>query len=217
MPSTQGKLTRLYADNGLILGTRLLLDLIAERIRSWLMNHAFGTQGMHVGPRCHIRGSRYISIGSGFFCKGGLWLEAISRYREQGFQPRVSIGRNVSCSEQVHISCIGQLTIGNDVLIGSGVYIGDHTHGQYRGPGASSPDMPPGMRPLSSTGPLLIGDRVFIGDKVTIAGGLTIGNGSIIAANSVVTSSLPPACIAAGIPARVIRIYDPAAAQWLPA
>jgi acetyltransferase-like isoleucine patch superfamily enzyme len=34
---------------------------------------------------------------------------------------------------------------------------------------------------------------------------VTIGDGSVIGANSVVSRDIPPACFAAGAPARVIR------------
>ena len=36
-------------------------------------------------------------------------------------------------------------------------------------------------------------------------GGVVIGTGSIIDANSVVTKSIPDFCVAAGVPARVIK------------
>lgn len=35
--------------------------------------------------------------------------------------------------------------------------------------------------------------------------GVTIGEGSVIAANATVTKSIPPHCLAAGSPAKVIK------------
>jgi acetyltransferase-like isoleucine patch superfamily enzyme len=53
--------------------------------------------------------------------------------------------------------------------------------------------------------PIHIGARCFIGGGATILPGVTIGDGSIIAAGAVVCDDVPPASIAAGVPARVIR------------
>lgn len=53
--------------------------------------------------------------------------------------------------------------------------------------------------------PVWIGDNVWIGYRAMILKGVTIGNGSIVAANAVVTKDVPPHCIVAGNPAKVIR------------
>lgn len=216
MRSRARQLSEFYSNNGFIIGSTLLFGQVVARMRSWLMGRTLDARNLHFGPRCEIRGARHINMGDGFSCKGGLWLEAVSRYRDQRHHPKINIGTNVTCSQNVHISCIGEITIGNDVLIGSSVYIGDHNHGQYRCPGASSPDTPPASRVLSALGPLIIEDRVFLGDKVTVLGGLRIGHGTIVAANSVVTRDLPAMSIAAGSPAKVIKIYDSSTTSWLP-
>ena len=59
---------------------------------------------------------------------------------------------------------------------------------------------------MTSNGPIIIGDNVWIGDKVTILSGVKIGNNAIIGSNSVVTKDIPPFSVAAGIPAKVIKI-----------
>ena len=55
------------------------------------------------------------------------------------------------------------------------------------------------------TQPVFIGNHVWIGTNVTILKGVTIGDGAIIAAGSVVTKSVPSKCLAAGVPAKVIK------------
>ena len=50
-----------------------------------------------------------------------------------------------------------------------------------------------------------IGDHVWIGMHCCILKGVRIGRGSIVAAGSVVTRDLPENCLAAGVPARVVR------------
>lgn len=50
-----------------------------------------------------------------------------------------------------------------------------------------------------------IGDHVWIGAQAQIMKGAKIGGGSVIGARALVTKEVPPNCIAAGIPAKVIR------------
>jgi acetyltransferase-like isoleucine patch superfamily enzyme len=57
-------------------------------------------------------------------------------------------------------------------------------------------------------GAVRIGDNVWLGSKVTVTRGVTIGSNTVVGANAVVTSDLPANCIAAGIPARVLRYPD---------
>jgi acetyltransferase-like isoleucine patch superfamily enzyme len=53
--------------------------------------------------------------------------------------------------------------------------------------------------------PVIIEDRVWIGSKVVILPGVRIGSRAVIGAGSIVTKDVPPRCVAAGNPARVIR------------
>ena len=50
-----------------------------------------------------------------------------------------------------------------------------------------------------------IGNHVWIGMHCCILKGVRIGRGAIVAAGSVVTRDLPENCLAAGVPARVVR------------
>lgn len=55
------------------------------------------------------------------------------------------------------------------------------------------------------TKPVCIGNHVWIGQRAMILKGVSIGDGAIIAAGAVVTRDVPAGCLAAGVPAKVIR------------
>lgn len=57
----------------------------------------------------------------------------------------------------------------------------------------------------SDHAPIIIGNNCWIGENSRICKGVTIGNGSIVAANAVVTKSVPPNCIVAGNPAKIVK------------
>lgn len=149
-----------------------------------------------------FRGMEYMDIGDNFHCGKNAWIEAINQWKGQKFQPRLIIGNNFSMQYNCHIGCIESIEIGDDVLLGSKVYITDHFHGS-----ATREDIgvPPVERPLSSK-LVKIGNKVWIGDNVTILPGVTLGDNVIVGANAVVTKSFPSNAVIAGCPAQLIRV-----------
>ena len=192
----------------------LMLRRALSKAKSAGLGWLFGARGLYFGPGCRVNGSRFIHFGRDIYAQGHLWLEALPFYHEQRFHPYIAIGDRVSFSERVHVSSILRIEIGNRVLIGSGVYIGDHQHGAYSGPSQSHPDTPPALRRLDGGGAVKIGDDVWIGDNTVIIGPASIGRGSIIGANSVVRGDIPDRTIAAGAPARVVKRFNETIGQW---
>jgi lipopolysaccharide O-acetyltransferase len=189
---------------------------LRRAIRSWLWGHLLHAPGFSVGDGCQILGDRAIQVGRDFRAGRLLWLEAVCEYGARRLQPVLSIGDRVSCSDSVHIACALQVTIGNDVLIGSKVHVTDHNHGRYRGDEPhSAPDESPVRRPLAGA-PVVIGDRVFLADGVVVLAGSVIGSGTVVGANSVVSGTLPPETICIGVPARPVRRFDREGGVWQP-
>ena len=58
---------------------------------------------------------------------------------------------------------------------------------------------------MANSKPITVGNDVWIGGNCTILPGVTIGNNVIIVAGAVVTKDIPDNCIAAGVPAKVIK------------
>ncbi|MCH7373048.1 CatB-related O-acetyltransferase [Aeromonas sp. MR16] len=103
---------------------------------------------------------------------------------------------------------IDKLHLGDYVQIAAGVKIimgGNHTHNTgfiSTYPFSDGEALERSYRPAGDT---RIGNDVWIGMEAMIMPGVTIGDGTIIAARSLVTRDVPPYCVVAGSPARVIR------------
>ncbi|GAA2749794.1 DapH/DapD/GlmU-related protein [Amnibacterium kyonggiense] len=209
-----GRLEHLRRTEGTVHGARTALTRVARGTARRLNARALGWRNGVLPLGSTVIGASHITVGEGFDAARPVWLEAVTSYAGETFEPRIRIGARLTSSGLLHVSAIGEIAIGDDCLFGSNVYIGDHAHGEYRGHGSSDPSSAPRTRPLRSPGPIAIGDRCWFGDNVVVLGGVTIGDGCVIGANSVVTRSLAAGTIAGGSPARPLKTWDQAAATW---
>jgi acetyltransferase-like isoleucine patch superfamily enzyme len=115
------------------------------------------------------------------------------------YRERIYLGRDVFIGSFAWISATRPVIIGDDSVIGPGLYLmtGDH---HFSTPGESHSAPSPGR----SAG-VTIGRNVWIGARVTILRGVKIGDGAVIAAGSVVTRDIPGYVIAMGVPAKPVR------------
>jgi lipopolysaccharide O-acetyltransferase len=199
-------------------GWYLLLEEVLGRsgaiVRGGILSRRAGTRGLRLGSGSYIRGLGCMQIGADLNAGRGLWLQAITRHRDQRFNPRIVIGGSVRISHYVHIAATNYVEIGDDCLIGSKVLVTDHNHGQYTGT-YSSPNEPPSLRALDHNRSVKIGRNVWLCDGVVISPGTTIGDGCIVGANSVVRGTLPPFSISSGNPATVFKTYDFDRQEWV--
>lgn len=205
---------KVFAANPPGIALRMIGGRLWNGIASGTMAFLLKAPGLRLGRGCRVIGGRYISFGRGVYAGRNLWLEAVTSYRSQRFQPTITIGDYVCFSDDVHISSIVNIAIGNHVLFGSRIYISDHNHGNYRGDQQSSPDEPPSHRALGGGGPVVVGENVWIGDNSVILGPASIGRGAIIGANSVVRGTVPANSIVAGAPARLIKVFNSQTGTW---
>jgi acetyltransferase-like isoleucine patch superfamily enzyme len=183
-----------------------LIYRIMSRVRALLFWLVTGVRFKSVGRGFKFFGRSFMKIGARFSVGDACWIQAVRSYKGMRYSPAVFIGDGVSLSDAVHISCVSEVRIGSGTLIGSRVYIGDHSHGTSNLT-KSSMEEPPGLRPLADVGLISIGDNVWIGDGVVILAGAVVQSGSIIGANSVVKSSFPHPGIIAGNPAVLKREF----------
>lgn len=114
------------------------------------------------------------------------------------YASRIRTGRNFSCNSGSYINAVGDIVIGDNVLIGANVVISTGKH--YLGTDFGSILETPVLEL-----PITIGSGVWIGANVTILPGVNIGPGCVIGANSVLLNSTGSNEIWGGVPARLIK------------
>jgi acetyltransferase-like isoleucine patch superfamily enzyme len=128
-----------------------------------------------------------------FFCFIKSWRTVIHRWRG------VNIGKDVYIGHEVMF----------DRVFTDQIFIGDHTSIGDRTIITAHANIPSDTR-LKKIYPrkimqTRIGKGVWIMPNVTIAPGITIGDEAVIATGSVVTKDIPARCLAAGVPAKVVK------------
>ncbi len=114
-------------------------------------------------------------------------------YSDHGVNIR--LGRNVFINQGCRLNDIGGIEIGDDVMIGPSVSLITSGH----------PVDPAKRRSGITAAPIRIEAGVWIGASVMITQGVTVGRDAVIGAGAVVTRDVPPATLAVGVPARVVR------------
>jgi carbonic anhydrase/acetyltransferase-like protein (isoleucine patch superfamily) len=112
--------------------------------------------------------------------------------------PVVSVGDRCLFGKGTGIVGHLRIEVGDDVWTGHHVYITDQNHGY------EDLDLPISKQVMPER-PVKIGSGSWLGHGTVVLPGAQIGRHVVVGANSVVTGTLPDNCIAAGVPARVIK------------
>lgn len=163
-------------------------DLFNRRIEAKQLFRAYNrTEDNEVEKRKEIMQKLFKSVGK------NVWIEP---------DFHCEFGKNITIGSDVYINfgCVildcGQVTIGNNTLIGPNVGIYDANHvldAEERIAG--------GLKP----GNVHIGNRVWIGGNTILLPNITIGDDTVIGAGSIVTHDIPSGVVAVGNPCHVLR------------
>lgn len=149
-----------------------------------------------------VGAGRIVALGNVFvgYFPSPHFLSTYAYLEARAKDSRIEIGNNTRINNGfVAIAEKSSITIGENCLIGARVEIYDSDFHAL-----SAESRRNGIKHNSS--PVRIGDNVFIGSNVRILKGVTIGDGCTIGNSSLVINDLPANSLAAGVPARVIRI-----------
>ena len=94
------------------------------------------------------------------------------------------------------IRCMEKIDLGDHVIIGRDVLIQDFDAHKITYKDGHNNEI---------TSPIVIGNHVWIGARAIILKGVHIGEGAIVAAGALVNRDVPPHCLVAGVPAKVIK------------
>jgi acetyltransferase-like isoleucine patch superfamily enzyme len=155
----------------------------------------FGEQWIHVGDQTLI--GPHVSLSAGMVPG-----------QQMVTNPVIRIGDRCTIGRGSHIVGHLSIEIGDDVWTGPYVYVTDQNHG-YK-----DIDTPIGLQWPVDAG-VRIGAGSWLGAGAAVLPGADVGEHVVVAAGSIVRGTIPPRCVVAGSPARVVRWYDDVAGEWV--
>lgn len=150
-----------------------------------------------------------ISIGNSVRLLEYTWLN-VATENPLG-EPTIVIDDGCSIGYGSIISGKNRVHMEHDVLVGQNVVIQDHNHAY------EDIDVPIIEQGITPGGTIRVGEGSWIGRGAAILcsrGELKIGRHCVVSANSVVTRSIPDYSVVFGMPATIIRQYDPEKRKW---
>lgn len=175
------------------------------QVKYRLIMRQFGAGSRIVNPMLIVNPNNIV-VGCNVLIRNGVRLEVVGEKNDIV----IEIGDNVNIEQNVHIVAKDSIKIGNNVSITGCCSIVDIIH-----PYDEHNDIEKiGNRISDKISPVTIGDNSFIGFGSHINPGVNIGKNCIIGARSVVTKNIPDNCVAAGVPARVIKKLNISNDEW---
>jgi len=147
--------------------------------------------GSFIDPDAVIDSPERVRIGANTVIRKGVVLRP-----ESG---EILIGNNCVINHYTVMHGKGGIYLGDWTIVAPncGFYAQNHSYDRF--------DIPITKQPNFGKGIFLMGDN-WLGAGAIVCDDVTIGKGAVIGANSTVTRSIPMAAIAAGSPARIIKM-----------
>ena len=194
------------------------LELFPRGLRKiysiWLsLTYPFASIGRDVSFHFTCKVSRQrstrISLGDSVKVNELAWLNVATD--DPTGEPTIVIDDNCVIATGSIISAKNQIHLEPSVNIAQQVLIMDHNHAY------ENIELPIIQQGITEGGRIRIGEGSWIGRGAAILcsrGELTIGRHCVVSANSVVMRSIPDYSVVFGMPATIIRQYDPEKRAW---
>ena len=147
-------------------------------------------------------------IGKGARVVLGRWSWLGHGCKVRAHEGEVLIGAKSVLGQECTISAYQHVSIGRECIVADRVMLIDFDHGVVEV-----------ERPIRLQGiykrDVNVGHNVWIGYGACVLRGVTVGDNAVIGTSSVVTKDVPDNAVAAGAPARVLRMRDaPRVMRW---
>lgn len=161
--------------------------------------------GLVVNKGVRINKPKRISLGKRVYLdrNSSIYIDKINAQ-----EPTLKIGNNVLIGAYTSIGCSNEVIIEDNVLFAPHVHVTDRNHA------FEDISRPINIQPAISPGPVFIGAETWLGYGVQVMPNVHIGKHCVIAAGSIVTKDIPDYCVAAGIPAKIIKKYNFETSEW---
>lgn len=152
-----------------------------------------------------IKIGRFVSVGSQTVIDTErIEIDDDAKITEQVFiggmaspESLLRMGKRTTIMKQSFINTTKPVTIGDDTGIGGHCLL--FTHGSWQNKIDGYP---------VAFAPITLGKNVWLPWRIFVMPGVTIGDGCTIGADSLVTKDIPPGCLAAGSPAKIIKTSE---------
>lgn len=177
-----------------------------EIIRLFIVRRNIGAlgKGCHIGKYYYLSGKN-VFIGNYVSIAPGAWIRANRIINGDDVELRIGDGCNIGRFNEIYAT--KSIILEKNVLLAERIYISDNFHGY------SNPNIPIINQPIVQNKTVRIGEGSWIGAGAAVLGA-KIGKQCVIGTNAVVTHDIPDYCVAVGIPAKIIKRYDPDTEKW---
>jgi acetyltransferase-like isoleucine patch superfamily enzyme len=157
---------------------------------------------------CFVCPGVKLEIGRHATVSLGRWSWIGHQSKIRAHEGEVSIGAKSVLGQECTISAFQHVSIGRECIVADRVMMIDFDHGMVEV-----------ERPIRQQGiykrDVDVGHNVWIGYGACLLRGVAVGDNAVIGTSSVVTCDVPDNAVAAGIPARIIRMRDaPRTFRW---
>lgn len=166
-------------------------------------------RGSVILPPATILSPARVELGDQVLIFERATFSLVEEHRGRRHTPRLRIGDRCVIAHTVWFSCVGEIEIEADVLIGHNVLVADSFH-EYQ-----DRDMPILRQPMAEPRGVRIGAGSIVGPGAVLLAGTRLGRGCYVVPGAVVAGEIPAHSVLAGNPAEIIRRWDAASGSWV--